>query len=272
MNISCGVDIGARTIGIVLFNGTEIVEAAVVDTGANPQGNAVSLFESMLEHANISKKDVLKTLATGYGRNYFTNADRVASEILCQAKGVAFLFPSARTVIDIGGQDSKMIAVAEHGKVTSFVMNDRCAAGTGKFIEMVAATLNIPLVEMGSMAMQTLETCEISSMCAVFAESEIIGLLHKGVPAEVILRSVFKSIAKRTVGMAGRITLQDTIIFTGGVAKNEGVCEALQQEINSTKIKIPANPQITGALGAAILAMDGLKSSGSVKSSIKKMG
>ena len=252
--MTCGVDIGSRTISIVLLNGVEIIEFSVVDTGAFPKDKAMELFESTVHNAGITRSDIEITLATGYGRNYFETGDRVVSEILCHARGVSYLFPTVKTVIDIGGQDSKIIEVAENGKVLNFAMNDRCAAGTGKFIEMVSTTLNIPLEETGPMALNANGTCEISSMCAVFAESEIIGLLHQGISPEVILHGVFKAVARRTLGMGGRVSLSDKIIFTGGVAKNIGVLQALKQEIGTNNIKIPADPQITAALGAALLA------------------
>lgn len=257
--LTCGVDIGARSIDIVLFDGAQIVESIVIYTGAFPRENALKAYENILHTAGLAPPDIDRTIATGYGRNYFTEADRVATEILCHARGVAYLFPSVRTVIDIGGQDSKMIEVGVGGKVLNFVMNDRCAAGTGKFIEMVAHTLSIPLEETGKAVRGVSEICEISSMCAVFAESEIIGLLHKGVAREVILRGVFRSVARRTLGMAGKTGLRDDIIFTGGVAKNEGVWQALKQETGNENIMVPPEPQITGALGAAIIAMEDLK-------------
>ena len=251
---TCGVDIGARSIDIVLYDGAQIIESLVADTGAFPKENARKAFEEVLRNAGVNNNGVDKVIATGYGRNYFDGADRVVSEILCHAAGSAYLFPSVHTIIDIGGQDSKMIEVGENSKVLNFAMNDRCAAGTGKFIEMVAATLNIPLEKTGETALQTSETCEISSMCAVFAESEIIGMLHKGVSREVILRGVFRSVARRTLGMAGKINIGDDFIFTGGVAHNIGVLEAIRQETGKNNIKVPPNPQITGALGAAIIA------------------
>lgn len=257
--LTCGVDIGARTIDIVLFDGAQIIESIVIETGAFPNKNAMEAYEKILQMAGVPVSEIARTIATGYGRNYFDEADRVATEILCHAKGVAYLFPNVRTVIDIGGQDSKMIEVGPGGKVLNFVMNDRCAAGTGKFIEMVAHTLSIPLEETGSAVRGVNEICEISSMCAVFAESEIIGLLHKGVAREVILRGVFRSVARRTLGMAGKIGLRDEIIFTGGVAKNEGVWQALKQETGNKSIIVPPEPQITGALGAAIIAMEDFK-------------
>ncbi|UCE06816.1 MAG: 2-hydroxyglutaryl-CoA dehydratase [bacterium] len=257
--LTCGVDIGARTIDIVLFDGAQVLESCVVDTGAFPKENAMNTFERILHTVGAGSSDVDRTIATGYGRNYFEQADRVATEILCHARGVTYVFPSVRTIIDIGGQDSKMIEVGEGGKVLNFAMNDRCAAGTGKFIEIVANTLNIRLEETGKAVQGVAEICEISSMCAVFAESEIIGLLHKGVSPEVILRGVFRSVARRTLGMTGKVGLRNDIIFTGGVARNEGVLQALKQETGNDNIKVPPEPQITGALGAAIIAIEEVK-------------
>jgi predicted CoA-substrate-specific enzyme activase len=252
--MTCGVDIGSRTIAVVLLKGPEIVGSSVIDTGAFPKKNARDLYENTVKESGINKSDIAITLATGYGRNYFETAQRAVSEILCHAQGVSYLFPKVKTVIDIGGQDSKVIEVGEKGKVRNFAMNDRCAAGTGKFIEMVSNTLNIPFQETGPMALKASETCEISSMCAVFAESEIIGLLHQGMSPEVILHGVFKSIARRILGLAGRISLSGETVFTGGVAKNEGVLQALKQETGINSIKTPPDPQITAALGAALLA------------------
>jgi len=258
--ITCGVDIGARSIDIVLYDGVRILASCVVNTGAFPQKNARDAYEKLLDTAGISASEVNRIVATGYGRNYFEDADRVATEILCHARGVAALFPTVRTIIDIGGQDSKIIEVGGNGKVLNFMMNDRCAAGTGRFIEMVATALDLPLEQTGSVVQGITEICEISSMCAVFAESEIIGLLHQGVAREVILRGVFRSVAKRIMGMAGKIRLRDDIVFTGGLARNQGVLQALKQETGNNHIKVPPNPQITGALGAAIVALEDLNS------------
>ena len=252
--LTCGIDIGARSIDIVLLDGTRIVASSVTETGVTPRENARSAFEALLRDAGIKESDIARTLATGYGRNYFEGMDRTSSEILCHAAGVAALFPRVRTIIDIGAQDSKMIQTGDGGRVLDFVMNDRCAAGTGKFIEIVAAMLHLSLEEIGPLALRTAETCEISSMCAVFAESEIVGLLHKGMAREVILRGVFRSIARRTLGMAGKFSLEEDVVFTGGVALNPGIVQALKQESAIREILIPPCPQITGALGAAILA------------------
>ncbi|MEZ8092665.1 acyl-CoA dehydratase activase [Photobacterium swingsii] len=251
--ITCGVDIGSRTIKVVLFDGEKVLDSAVILSGSAPQENTERTFLDLLAANHLTRSDVAMTIATGYGRNYFELADKASSEIICHTAGVAFLCPEASTIIDIGGQDSKVVQVSQQGKVADFVMNDRCAAGTGKFIEMVAHTLNMPIDKIGQAALSSDETCEISSMCAVFAESEIIGLLHKGIPAEVILRGVFKSVAKRVVSLGRKIGFQGQIVFTGGVAQNPGVLEAIREQVGDPTITAPCHPQLTGALGAAII-------------------
>ncbi len=253
MRLSCGVDIGARSIEVVLFDGAQIVETAIADTGSRPADTAAEIFARLLDSAEVDREDVARVLATGYGRNYFKLADKVASEILCHARGVSFLFPSARTVIDIGGQDSKLIEMDGNGRTTDFVMNDRCAAGTGRFIELTGQIVAVPLDRMGAAVRDHRASVEISSMCAVFAESEIVGLLQSGVAIPSILNGVFRAVARRTISMAGRSKLLPQVVFTGGVAKNEGVVNALREEMGA-EILVPDEPRITGALGAAIIA------------------
>ncbi len=249
----CGVDVGSRSIEAVLFDGAQIVETGVTDTGHKPSQNAELLLQRVLKNADISQDEIKKIVATGYGRNYFADADRTLSEILCHAEGVAYLFPDARTVIDIGGQDSKMIELDENGKPVDFSMNDRCAAGTGKFIEMISTSLEIEIGAMHKLVANHHDSVEISTMCAVFAESEIIGLLQSGTPIPTILKGVFKSVAKRTLGMAGRNGIIPRLVFTGGVAMNQGVIDAIRDE-TGLEISVPEDPRITGALGAAIVA------------------
>jgi len=249
----CGIDIGSRSIEVVLFDGAQVLESGVVLTGHRPSDNAEHLLEKVLQKTGAAREDILKTVATGYGRNYFSGADRTLSEILCHAEGVAYLFPDARTVIDIGGQDSKMIELDQNGKPVDFSMNDRCAAGTGKFIEMTGASLGVEIDDMYSMVKNHHETIEISTMCAVFAESEIIGLLQSGTPIPTILKGVFRSVAKRTLGMTGRCGIVPRLVFTGGVAMNAGVVDAIKEE-TGLDVSVPPDPRITGALGAAIVA------------------
>jgi predicted CoA-substrate-specific enzyme activase len=249
----CGIDIGSRTIAVALHDGAQVIESLVVDSGPQPRQNASEALGDALRRSGLKRDDITRTVATGYGRNYFKEADRVSSEILCHARGVSHMFPNARTVIDIGGQDSKLIGMDGNGKVLNFVMNDRCAAGTGKFTEIVALTLNVPLERLGDLSEGSGETCDISSMCAVFAESEIIGLLQSGTTLDAVLRGVFRSVARRTLSMTGRVSLTPDVVFTGGVAMNTGVVRALERESGSGMM-IPSEPQITGALGAALIA------------------
>lgn len=253
--LTAGIDIGSRSIEIVIFDGAQIVDAITTNTGSAPAENARKAFAHALVTANVKREELAMVVATGYGRNYFPEADAVSSEILCHARGAAYIFPRARTVIDIGGQDSKMISIDENGRAANFVMNDRCAAGTGKFIEMVGLMLDIPLEKMSGITKTSDETCEISSMCAVFAESEIIGLTQSGAPIDAVLRGVFRSVARRTLAMTGKVGLKQDVVFTGGVAKNAGVVRAMEQETGITLL-VPPDPQITGALGAALIAAD----------------
>ncbi len=251
--LSCGIDIGSTTIEVVLHNGEQPVGTRIARSGAFPAEHAKNAFHELLSELSLQRSDIDRIVTTGFGRNYFPGADRVASEITCHAIGVFAEMPVARTVIEIGGQDSKMMQLDETGRVREFVMNDRCAAGTGRFIETISRTLNIPVEETGPLGLTAEQACEISSMCAVFAESEIVGLLHQGKTPASVLRGVFNSVARRILGMAGKIGLRDEIVFTGGVARNAGVHKALE-EITGQTIRVPAEPLFTAALGAAILA------------------
>jgi len=253
--IYCGVDIGASSIETILFDGAQIIGSMVTESGNSPIENGRSAFKKTIEAAELSAEDIEATVATGYGRNYFESADRSCSEIICHAKGVSYLFPSVRTVIDIGGQDSKLIEINESGRPVDFMMNDRCAAGTGRFIEMAGKVLGIPVEEMSESISPEDGQVDISSMCAVFAESEIIGLLQGGCRPHVILNGVFRAVARRTMSMAGIGKVKKEVVFTGGVALIRGVAQALERE-TGIEMLIPHNPQITGALGAAIIASE----------------
>lgn len=251
---ACGIDIGSRSIKVVIFDGARCIAHVVAPTGARPRDNAHSALDSAIGGAGLKRADIARIAATGYGRNHFKEADLAISEIICHGRGAAHMIEDARTVIDIGGQDSKVMSLTHGGRVTDFVMNDRCAAGTGKFLEMVSLTLDTPLELMGALASEASRSCEISSMCAVFAESEIIGFVQGGTPAEEILRGVFLAVARRTLSMAGRIRVEGPVVFTGGVAMNSGMVDAIG-ELCGMKVVVPRLPQIAGALGAAILAM-----------------
>jgi predicted CoA-substrate-specific enzyme activase len=256
-NINIGIDLGSRTAKIVVLNSNEIIHSHVMDTGVNPQKTASRLFENMLSEKNISKENISMIYSTGYGRNIVPFADKVISEISCHARGVNSLFPDARTIIDIGGQDSKVILISKNGKVSDFAMNDRCAAGTGKFLEVVATTLETTVDELGELSARSKEEFDINSTCVVFAESEIIGMIAQGKTPADITRAVHHSIARRTKNLVSQLHWQEPVVFTGGVAMNKGMQEELSSVLK-TEMLIPENSLITGALGAALFALEGL--------------
>ena len=251
--ISIVIDSGSRTTKIVIFQNNRIKYSNVVDTGVNPKTTSEFLSKKTLSNLEINKRDISKIYATGYGRKLVRFADKQVSEITCHARGVNFLFPEVRTVIDIGGQDSKVILVNEKGKVIDFVMNDKCAAGTGRFLEVVAHILELTVDELGKISLQSNEKINIDSTCVVFAESEIIGLISQGKKRADIIMSVHHSIAKRTKSFLSQLPWQKPVVFTGGVAKNVGMTKAISSVLNA-EIIVPENSFITGALGAAIFA------------------
>lgn len=255
--IYAGIDAGSRAIKIVLIraDNLQILANGLTDQGVEQDKLASGLFERLLKDNNISRKDVAAIVATGYGRNAVSIADTTITEITCHAVGVHHLVPQIRhggTIIDIGGQDSKLIRLDKTGKVRDFAMNDRCAAGTGRFLEIVAGRFGVQLESLGRMAAKSRRPAAISSMCVVFAETEIIGLLAAGKAREDIVAGVQAAIANRIVAMAGR-NIDSPVIFTGGVALVSGMDTALQFVLGK-KVIISPDPQMTGALGAAILA------------------
>ncbi len=255
--IYAGIDAGSRAIKVVLMDGNrlKVVAKGLTDQGVEQDKLALKLFRKLLKDNNIKKKDVVRVVATGYGRNAVSVADTTITEITCHAAGVRQLTLEVKlggTIIDIGGQDSKLIRLDNAGKVRDFAMNDRCAAGTGRFLEVVAERLNVPLDSLGRLAAKSRNPAAISSMCVVFAETEIIGLLASGAAMEDIIAGVQRAIANRIAALAGR-NIESPIIFTGGVAMVPGMQASLQAALGK-KVIVSPDPQMTGALGAAILA------------------
>lgn len=248
-----GVDIGSQTVKVVLFNKEkEILCHASARAGYSGREVATRMIEKMLSESGLTGDDVQSTVATGYGRITFP-ADREVSEISCQAKGIHHLFPKARTIIDIGGQDSKVIRLMPNGKVADFAMNDKCAAGTGRFLEVMASALEISLDEVGELSSKSEKSTQISSFCTVFAESEVITHVSAGTPKAEILAGVCASVACRVSSLARRTGIEPDIVFTGGVARNEGVLNALIQHLHRPLL-VYKEPVITAALGAALVA------------------
>lgn len=255
--IFAGIDAGSRAIKIVVLGGPDprVLSAGVVDQGVRQDALAMELFERLLGKAGAGRSDVCRIVATGYGRNLISVADTTITEITCHAAGVRHVAPAARTVIDIGGQDSKMLRLNVDGTVRDFAMNDRCAAGTGRFLEVVAGRLGVGLDDLGEMAGRSRSPAAISSTCVVFAETEITGLLASGASPDDIVAGVQQSIATRVVAMGGR-NLDPPIVFTGGVAMVPGMSAALADALGQP-VEIAREPQMTGALGAALLAARG---------------
>lgn len=252
--ICAGIDAGSRTIKVVLLDvGTHAVVASdVIDQGVEQDTIAQRLLDTLLEKNGLTRDDVRAIVATGYGRKLIHGADSTITEITCQAVGVSYGVPGTRTVIDIGGQDSKLLWLDPGGGVMDFVMNDRCAAGTGRFLEVVATRLGVRLASLGEMAANSRNPAVISNMCVVFAETEIVGLLAAGTPPEDIVAGVQASIATRMTAMAGgRVTAP--VVFTGGVALVPGMESALRAALNQD-VEIAPDAQLTCARGAAILA------------------
>ncbi|MBN1949195.1 MAG: 2-hydroxyglutaryl-CoA dehydratase [Candidatus Cloacimonetes bacterium] len=251
--ITAGIDVGSRTTKLVIQQAGKVLRAGIRDTGINPRHTARDLYEEVLRLANLKQNSIARLVATGYGRNIVDFSIQSISEISCQARGVRHLLPHSRTVIDIGGQDSKIILLNEQGRVDQFFMNDKCAAGTGRFLEVVATILGMTLDEISDLQPNVSGQFEINSTCVVFAESEIIGLLSKGERADCIVEAVNLSIARRIRQLLAQSHWQPPVVFTGGVALNKGMVQALGKILDS-KITIPENSSITGALGASLLA------------------
>ena len=252
--ICAGIDAGSRATKVVLFDPEQarIIGSGLADQGVEQHRLAAELFERTCGDAQLDRAAVGPVVATGYGRNAVRFADTTITEITCHAQGVHHLVPEVRTIVEIGGQDSKFITLENGGRVRDFSMNDRCAAGSGRFLEVVAARLGVDLSTLGELSRHSRQAALISSMCVVFAETEIIGLLAEGVAPADIAAGVQNAIASRAVAMAGRSVI-DPVYFTGGVALQSGMVRALEGAL-SCPVRVAPLPQYTGALGAAILA------------------
>lgn len=251
--VVAGVDIGAGTAKSVILSDGQILSYSIIPTGANVAKAAEDVMAQALDESQAKMSDVEYIVSTGYGRNSVPFSNKAVTEIMCHAKGAYFLIPQTRTVVDIGCQDSKVIQVNEEGVVTNFAMNDKCAAGTGRFLEVMAQALDIKLEEMGSLALKSKKACPITSTCTVFAESEVVSLRATGERPEDLIAGIYKAMIKRVATMAGRIGFRKEVVFTGGVAKSVGARKALEKEVGF-QVFLPEEPQIIGALGASLLA------------------
>jgi predicted CoA-substrate-specific enzyme activase len=251
-----GIDIGSTSGEALILDGDNIVAWSLVDTGYNSRRAADLALDSVLAKTELSRDQLDPIVATGYGRIAVTFADQHVTEISCYARGIHYLYPEVQTVIDIGGQDSKVVAVGPRGRPLDFAMNDKCAAGTGRFLEVMARALQLELNELGPSALRARRAANISSTCTVFAESEVISLVAEGVDREEIVAGLCHAIAQRVGAMARRVGVEAPVAFAGGVAKNVGVIRALEEALGE-KLIVPKEPQVVGALGAALVARDG---------------
>lgn len=251
-----GIDIGSTMTKVVIADDQEqILASHIGPTGAEHRHLALAVMDETLSHAGLSIDQLRFIVATGYGRINVPFADKQITEITCHARGIRALFPSAKIIIDIGGQDSKGIKLDADGKVANFVMNDKCAAGTGRFLEVIAETLGINLVDMGDIAARADGFVQISSMCTVFAEHEVTSRLAEGADVAQIVAGLHEAIASRVVNMTRHLGVEKDVVVTGGGAKNKGLIKAIAGKVGFD-VLTPPEPFITGALGAALVGKD----------------
>jgi len=239
---------------VLMDEGSNLLAAIKGPTGPEHRQLANEVMRQALEQAGLQIDDISCIVATGYGRVNVPFADRQITELSCHARGVSSLFPDARTAIDIGGQDAKCMKI-DNGRLTNFVMNDKCAAGTGRFLEVTAAALGIELEDMGDISLKATKKIQISNLCTIFAQQEVVALLSRGEKLENIVAGLHDALASRTAALARRLGIEPDLVLTGGVAKNNGMVKAMQESLGC-EIFVPEEPLLTGALGAAIMAKE----------------
>lgn len=254
--VSAGVDVGSVSSQAVIMVDGELFAYSSIRTGSNSPESARNAMDNALKETGLTLENLHYTVGTGYGRVNVPFANRTLTEIACHGRGANFMYgPTVRTILDMGGQDCKAIRCNEKGKVTSFLMNDKCAAGTGRGMEVFADLLSVPIQDMGKMSFDVEEEPEpVSSTCVVFAKSEAVGLLRRGWPKEKVLAAYSSAMAHRVVELLGRIGMEKEFAITGGIAKNEGVVKRIEKEVKITAMEPRYDTQIAGALGGALFA------------------
>lgn len=249
--ISIGIDVGSVAAKAAAFNGKEIIATAIYPTGWSPREVGEQLLEDIMEKTNTSRKNIKSIVGTGYGRVSLPFVDKTITEITCHGKGAFFMDPDIRTVIDIGGQDSKVIKLNEDGQVIDFLMNDKCAAGTGRFLQVMANALAVDVGDLSDLA-TGVEPVNISSMCTVFAESEVVSLVAEGTSKETIAAGLLHSVCNKTYSLASRVGIENKVFFSGGVSRNTLIGELLSEKLEVEVISSEESPFL-GAIGAAII-------------------
>ena len=253
--IVAGIDIGSRAAKAVVMSDGTILSSVICDTGPESVKTARVTMEKVLEGTGLSLSNMQYIVATGYGRVLVPFANENISEISCHARGISWYFPSVRTILDMGGQDCKAISCDTEGRVANFIMNDKCAGGTGRFLEMIAEVLNVPLEEIGELAISSTTAIPFNTICAVFAKTEAISYLRKGVNKSDILAGLNEAIATRCLNLLRRVSIEKEFSITGGIAKNKGMVAELKKKVGLEPL-LCEDPQLVGALGAALFAGD----------------
>jgi predicted CoA-substrate-specific enzyme activase len=254
--IVAGCDVGSLTGKAVILKDGEILSHAIVPTTPKPERTAKNAMDKALENGNLTLEEIGYIVGTGYGRVKIPFANSEISELSCHGKGAHSFIPSIRTIIDVGGQDCKVIKVTKDGKILDFAMNDKCAAGTGRFLEVMAKTLELNLEELGPISLQSKHQAKITAQCSVFAETEVVSLMADGIEVADIVAGIHDAIASRIMSLVYRVGLEEDLTITGGVAKNIGVVAFLEKKLGIQAKKLPVDPQLMGALGAALAAKE----------------
>lgn len=256
MAYAAGVDVGStQTKSVIINEAREIVARSLIDTGANVVAAAENAYVEALGHSGLQEQEIEYVVGTGYGRYRVTFGNSQVTEISCHGRGAVHMFPETQTVLDMGGQDTKAIRVSPQGEIMDFCMNDKCAAGTGRFLGAAATALEIPIDELGPTALQAEKPVRISTTCTVFAESEVLSWLGKGKKIEDILLGVHQSIASRSIGLLRRVGIEQQLTFSGGVARNVGMVHVLDKALD-LHVNVGEESHYMGALGAALFALD----------------
>ncbi len=256
MAYAAGVDVGStQTKAVIINEDKQIVARALTETGANVIRAAENAFQEALRSGDLREEEVEYVIGTGYGRYKVTFGNAQVTEISCHGRGAVHMFPATRTVVDMGGQDTKAISVSPEGEIVDFCMNDKCAAGTGRFLGAASKALDIPLDQLGPTALSGERAVQISTTCTVFAESEVLSWLGKGKKIEDILLGVHRSIATRSAGLLRRVGVEEEVTFTGGVAKNLAMIETINERLG-LKVNVSDDSHFMGALGAALFGLD----------------
>jgi benzoyl-CoA reductase subunit D len=256
--ITAGIDLGTKTTKVVILNDGTVVAKSLVLTGFEQQDAADKAMADALSQAKLWRDDIKQIVATGAGRKAARFAQSDVTEVSADARAMAFLHPNVRTVIDVGAEEGRAIRCTPQGKVTDFAVNEKCAAGAGTFVEAMARALELKLEDMGALSLQSQKAVPMNAQCVVFAESEVVSLIHGKVPKPDIVRAIHDAIAARTVAMARRVGVQKQIALIGGIARNVGFIAALERGLQAN-VLLPADPEFVGALGAALIAAENAK-------------